>query len=62
MVKLHAGSGIPHGHQNKGTAPKPSPFHGGSGAPKGVVHAPQPQVYGTHGGTDLPRRLNKRGK
>jgi hypothetical protein len=40
MVKRHGGSGLPHGHQNKGTAPKPSPWHGGSGAPKGVTHAP----------------------
>jgi hypothetical protein len=63
MKKLHAGSGIPHGHLNKGTEPKPAQIHVGSGRPLGVVHgAPQPPVYGTHGGTDLPRRLNKRGK
>jgi hypothetical protein len=40
MVKRHAGSGIPHGHRNIGTAPKPSPIHHGSGKPVGVVHAP----------------------
>jgi hypothetical protein len=40
MRKLHAGSGIPHGHLNKGTAPKPAPYHVGSGKPKGVTHAP----------------------
>ena len=40
VKKIHAASGLPHGHQNKGTARKPSPYHGGSGAPKGVVHAP----------------------
>jgi hypothetical protein len=62
MVKRHAGSGIPHGHRNFGTAPKPSPTHGGSGAPKGVTHAPRPlPVRGTtHAGTDLPRTLTKR--
>jgi hypothetical protein len=53
-MKRHAGSGRPQGSLHRGTAPQPSPFHGGSGAPKGVVHAPRPQVYGTHGGTALP--------
>jgi hypothetical protein len=38
MKKLHAGSGLPHGHLNHGTERKPSPYHGGSGKPKGVVH------------------------
>jgi hypothetical protein len=42
MVKRHAGSGIPHGHLNRGTAPKPSPIHHGSGKPVGVTHAPPP--------------------
>jgi hypothetical protein len=39
VKKLHAGSGIPHGHLNRGTAPKPSPYHHGSGKPLGVVNA-----------------------
>jgi hypothetical protein len=38
MVKRHAGSGLPHGHLNRGTAPKPAPYHAGSGRPKGIVH------------------------
>ena len=40
MKKLHAGSGIPHGHLNRGTAPKPSPYHHGSGKPLGRLHSP----------------------
>jgi hypothetical protein len=61
MKKLHAGSGLPHGHLNKGTAPKPAQIHVGSGRPLGVVHgAPQPPVYGPHGGTNLSRTLKKR--
>jgi hypothetical protein len=38
MVKRHAGSGLPHGHLNRGTAPKPNPTHAGSGRPHGVTH------------------------
>jgi hypothetical protein len=60
MTKVHGGSGRPQGVLNRGTAPKPSPQHGGSGAPKGQTHAPSPRVYGTHGGTNLPRTLKKR--
>jgi hypothetical protein len=60
MTKFHAGTKHQQGSLNKGTHPRPSPVHGGSGSPKGVVHAPQPPVYGTHGGTNLPRGLNKR--
>jgi hypothetical protein len=58
-MKHHAGSGKPHGVLNRGTHPRPNPVHGGSGASR-VVHAPRPQVYGTHGGTNLPRTLNKK--
>jgi hypothetical protein len=58
MTKLHAGSGRPQGSLQRGTAPKPNPVHGGSGASR-VTHAPKPQVYGTHGGTNLPRVLKK---
>jgi hypothetical protein len=49
-MKTHAGSGLPHGHQNKGTAPRPSPVHGGSGQAKGQVHdaaAPKPSQRST---------------
>jgi hypothetical protein len=53
MAKIHGGSGVPQGHQSKGTHPRPSPTHGGSGLPKGVTRSPQPQVYGRHGGTAL---------
>jgi hypothetical protein len=60
MKKLHAGSGIPHGHLNRGTQPRPSPLHGGTTLAKGQVRAPQGPVYGTHGGTNLPRVLKKR--
>jgi hypothetical protein len=59
-MKTHGGSGIAQGTLNKGTRQQPSPRHGGSGSPKGVTHAPRPQVYGTHGGTNLPRKLTKR--
>jgi hypothetical protein len=52
-MKRHAGSGRPQGSLHRGTAPKPSPLHGGSGAPKGVTHAPASRVYGLHGGTNL---------
>jgi hypothetical protein len=38
MTKLHAGSGIPHGHLNRGTAPKPPKIHVGSGRPLGATH------------------------
>jgi hypothetical protein len=58
----HGGTDHIKGVLNKGTAPRPSPQHGGSGAPKGVVHAPAPQVVRgtTHGGTNLPRRLKRK--
>jgi hypothetical protein len=62
MTKLHAGSGLPHGHQNKGVAPKASPTHVGSGARKGFVHhagAAKPPL-GPHGGTSLPRVLKRK--
>jgi hypothetical protein len=61
-MKNHGGSGKPQGVLNRGTRPQPSPTHGGSGAPKGVTRSPQPQVYGVHGGTNLPRVLNKKQK
>jgi hypothetical protein len=61
MAKLHAGSGIPHGHQNKGTAPKPSPIHHGSGKPLGVLHeAPSPGSAVNRGGTFGMGTLKKR--
>jgi hypothetical protein len=61
-MKRHGGTSHAQGVLNKGTAPKPNPdpVHGGSGARQGVTHSPKPQVYGTHGGTNLPRKLNKR--
>jgi hypothetical protein len=60
MKKIHAGSRRPQGTLHRGTRPQPSPIHAGSGRPLGTVHWPQPQIYGTHGGTLLPRTLNKR--
>jgi hypothetical protein len=61
MVKRHAGSGIPHGHLNRGTERKPSPYHGGSGAPKGVTHAPpSPGGAVNRGGTFGMGTLKKR--
>jgi hypothetical protein len=61
-MKTHGGSGKPQGSLNRGTRPQPSPLHGGSGARKGEVHAPQPlPVRGTHhGGTVLPRTLKRK--
>jgi hypothetical protein len=53
MAKLHGGTHHVQGRLNRGTKPQPSPLHGGSGMPKGVVHAPQPRVYSVHGGTNL---------
>lgn len=34
MVKIHGGSGRPQGVLNHGTAPKPSPYHGGTNLKK----------------------------
>jgi hypothetical protein len=62
LSKYHAGTNLPRTLHRGATKPEATtaPYHAGSGAPKGIVHAPRPQIYGTHGGTDLPRRLNKR--
>jgi hypothetical protein len=63
MVKKHGGSGKPQGVLNRGTQPRPNPYHAGSGRPLGVVHAPSPRVYGLHGGTNLRQGvLNKKRK
>jgi hypothetical protein len=59
MVKRHAGSGIPHGHLNRGTERKPSPYHGGSGKPKGVTHSPPPSG-GTVNSQNYARQQVKR--
>jgi hypothetical protein len=60
-MKRLRGSGTHNSPMNRDRTPRRSDaFHGGSGAPKGVVHAPRSQIYGTHGGTDLPRTLKKR--
>ena len=64
-TKFHAGTRHPQGTlMNRGTAPKPSPYHGGSGAAKGRTKGPpQPRVYSVHGGTDLRMGvLNKKRK
>jgi hypothetical protein len=61
MVKRHAGSGIPHGTLHRGTDKKPSPYHGGSGKPKGVTHAPpRPGGAVNAGGTFGMGSLKKR--
>jgi hypothetical protein len=36
-MKKHGGSGKPQGVLNRGTAPQPSPLHGGTNLRKGVV-------------------------
>jgi hypothetical protein len=61
MKKLHAGSGIPHGHLNRGTERKPNPFHAGSGRPHGRIHeAPTlPQVNSANYGA---QKVGKRKK
>jgi hypothetical protein len=46
MKMTHGGTTISQGHQNKGTAPKPNPIHGGSGAPHGVTQAAAAPAYG----------------
>jgi hypothetical protein len=38
VTKFHAGTKHAQGSLHRGTAPKPSPVHGGSGAAKGTVH------------------------
>jgi hypothetical protein len=38
-TKFHAGTNNPR-TLHRGTAPKPNPYHGGSGKQKGVLHAP----------------------
>jgi hypothetical protein len=38
MTQFHGGTKLPR-TLHKGTAPKPSPTHGGSGASKGILHA-----------------------
>jgi hypothetical protein len=61
MKKFHAGSGLPHGHLNKGTERKPSPIHHGSGKPLGVLHAPpSPGTAVNRGGTFGMGTLKKR--
>jgi hypothetical protein len=57
-MKRHAGSGLPHGHQNKGTAPKPSPTHAGSGRQKGILHeAPtKPMINDQNYGGQMKRK------
>jgi hypothetical protein len=46
---------------HKGTEPKPSPYHGGSGKPKGVLHAPpSPGSAVNRGGTFGMGTLKKR--
>jgi hypothetical protein len=65
MTKYHAGTHHRQGTlMNRGTAPKPSPLHGGSGRQKGVTHHGVPaRIYANHGGTALPMgRLNKKYK
>lgn len=59
MTKHHSGTTVARGSLNRGTHVRPSPTHGGSGSPKGVVHAPRPQVYVVHGRTDLRQGVLK---
>jgi hypothetical protein len=40
MAKLHGGTHHVQGVLHRGTKPKPSPIHHGSGKPVGVLHAP----------------------
>ena len=59
-TKFHGGTDNPR-VLHRGTALQPAKIHVGSGRPLGVTHgAPQPQIYGTHGGTNLPRTLKRR--
>jgi hypothetical protein len=59
-MKHHGGTQHVQGALHRGTAPRPSPVHGGSGRPKGVVHAPRPRVYSNHGGTAARMGVLKR--
>jgi hypothetical protein len=61
----HGGTTTPKGSRNYGTQVRPSPVHGGSGAPKSQVHSsqgnPSPLTSrGNHGGTNLPRVLKRK--
>lgn len=40
MTKRHGGTHHVQGSLQRGTERKPSPYHAGSGKPKGVLHAP----------------------
>jgi hypothetical protein len=52
MVKKHGGTDHVQGSLHRGTAPKPSPYHGGSGRPKGVTNGPpKPGAAVNRGGT-----------
>jgi hypothetical protein len=63
-MKHHGGTHAVQGSLHKGgLKPPKNPVHGGSGRPQGVVHTPQPRVYGVHGGTSLRQGvLNKKRK
>jgi hypothetical protein len=60
MTQFHGGTKLPR-TLHKGTEPKPNPLHGGSGAPRGVVHA-APAAGGSvnRGGTFGMGALKKR--
>jgi hypothetical protein len=60
MSKAHGGTGHRQGSLNRGTALKPSLTHGGTNLAKGQVRSPRPQVFGPHGGTNLPRVLKRK--
>ena len=66
MTAYHGGTKLPKGSLNKGARPQPATtagqFHGGTLLPTGKTRSPQGPVYGTHGGTNLPRVLNKKQK
>jgi hypothetical protein len=61
MVKRHGGTHHVQGVLNRGTAPKPSPYHHGSGKPLGVLHeAPPAGSAVNRGGTFGMGSLKKR--
>jgi hypothetical protein len=50
-MKKHGGTDHIQGQLNRGTKPKPNPFHAGSGWPHGVVHDAPTRPAVNAGGT-----------
>jgi hypothetical protein len=58
MAKHHGGTHHIQGTLNRGTVPRPSPTHAGSGRPKGILHAAptKPMINSANYGAQKIRR------